>query len=579
MWENDFYIWNPTTGQTTPKTAQKYSYNPETGMWDTTQYKYDAPSGNYVPNVVSTTQNPNPSSDDTASTTTTTNNNGFFDTYYNAAISNSTSAAAMSGNAYVTANTAGGSAVSGDATAISNVINLLQSAGFDTGNMTNFSANIQGDVVGDLIIDPGTLGSATNAATTNNNLAVNAQQTGAVKNVIDLNAGTGTAVVDSNTQAGNAISGNANAVANVVNMINSIVGSGQSFMGNINIMGNFNGDILLPQDFLDSLLSSNAPVTTLDTSSITNNNVLADLTTNAAISNNVNAAATTGQANVSNNTTAGNATSGNANTNITVLNLTGSQVIGKNALLVFVNVLGHWVGMIMNAPGATSGVVGGGITENSSTTTNNASLTSKANYLIGNDINVRGHSGDAGVTNNTSAGNAQTGNATASVNLANMLNSSFSLSDWFGVLFINVFGSWNGSFGVNTAAGNLPASPEAIAEAAQNPANVKIFSFIAGGSDNKATLTSVAVDNSQSSGSNSSEQTKPAVLATTNDKGSSDNSGTAAARQMSWMVPFTAMVIGGTLLGTDKFFGRRRFSTMRFTRRGSVDFIEPLKSH
>jgi hypothetical protein len=38
--------------------------------------------------------------------------------------------------------------------------------------------------------------------------------------------------------------------------------------------------------------------------------------------------------------------------------------------------------------------------------------------------------------------------------LVNVEDSTMSLSDWFGVLFINVFGTWNGSFGVNTAAGN-----------------------------------------------------------------------------------------------------------------------------
>src|SRR5581483_7237633 len=49
MWENDYYIWNPATGQTTPKTTQTYSYNPATGHWDTTDWIYDPAQGAYVP--------------------------------------------------------------------------------------------------------------------------------------------------------------------------------------------------------------------------------------------------------------------------------------------------------------------------------------------------------------------------------------------------------------------------------------------------------------------------------------------------------------------------------------------------
>lgn len=45
--------------------------------------------------------------------------------------------------------------------------------------------------------------------------------------------------------------------------------------------------------------------------------------------------------------------------------------------------------------------------------------------------------------------------APASANILNMTTSTFSLSDWFGILFINVFRTWNGSFGINTASGEV----------------------------------------------------------------------------------------------------------------------------
>jgi hypothetical protein len=68
---------------------------------------------------------------------------------------------------------------------------------------------------------------------------------------------------------------------------------------------------------------------------------------------------------VSRNTQADSAKTGDATSNLTLLNLTGHNVIAENAVLVFVNVFGKWVGLIMDAPqGATSAVLGGGVSSN-----------------------------------------------------------------------------------------------------------------------------------------------------------------------------------------------------------------------
>ncbi|MNI21126.1 hypothetical protein D3C73_746320 [compost metagenome] len=192
-----------------------------------------------------------------------------------------------------------------------------------------------------------------------------------------------------------------------------------------------------------------------------------------SIVNNVTLNAASGSANVLNNTKAGNATSGTAATNLTILNYTGHQVVASNSLLIFVNVLGRWVGIIVDAPvGATAAVLGNGVTSN---TTNGGTQTVDANATtsITNNIDLASLSGDATVKGNTQAGNATSGNATASANIANISTSSFSISDWFGVLFINVFGTWYGSFGVDTANGTVtpitggiippaPATPTAV---------------------------------------------------------------------------------------------------------------------
>ncbi len=535
LWENDYYTWNPATNQTKPKNAPTYSYNPSTGMWDTTQWVFDAAVNKYVPNVVSVASNPNPTSTTGTSQTdpnsinqtgpssdnsinNSTSNNGTFNLFYNAAISNNINSNASSGNAAVFGNTLGGSALSGDANNITNVMNMLQSS-FNlqpSNDMLTFTSNINGNVTGDLKLDPGQISntgplSANDLNTqTNNNLTVNQQGSGLINNDINLNSNTGNALVSKNTTGGNATTGTANAVADVVNMLNSAVSANKSFMGVVNINGNLNGDILLPDNFLSQLIANSGPSSTVNNSQTVNNNINANLVGNQNINNNVNLAANSGTATVNNNTTAGNATTGNATTNLTIMNLTGKQVVGSNSILVFVNVLGKWVGLIMDAPaGSTSAALCGGSCQTSSTTNNNLNVNSTSNNTINNNINSNAQSGNAAVTDNTTGGNAASGNASSSANLLNVINSQLSLSGWFGVLFINVFGSWNGSFGVNTAAGNpvggmgggLGAGLGSGVGSGANKVKA-VFRFVPGGNANKTQLAFVAGSNDQGANQN-----------------------------------------------------------------------------
>lgn len=519
LWESAHYTYNPATGETTPNELPVYTYNAGTGNYDTTNWVFHAPSGSYVaytesvpkppagarvvggppppsptgssitntgPNSNNTINNEGgvtsgssihntgPSSNnsiDGSSTNSSTGNNTT-----NATVNNQLTATAQTGNALVLSNTTAGSARSGNAEDVANIMNMLQSSSNAvSGDMVTFVANIDGDVNGDLLLDPSALGTvqpASDGNVGNNDLTINSEVNATMNNTIDLTAESGDATVANNTKAGDAESGTARTIANVVNMIQSAVTSGKSFLGVININGNLNGDILLPPDFIDQLIAANTPTVDIiaDTgpssnNAITNNNGSSNTqvnnTNNQGITNNINLSAESGQANVHNNTSAGNAKSGSAKTVITAFNLTGSHVIGSNALLVFVNVSGEWVGLIVNAPaGATAAALGGGLSKNAQhdQSNNNTNIDSENNLAIHNDIKLASRSGDANVRDNTEAGNATSGDASSSLNLMNIQNSVISLSDWFGILFINVFGTWHGSFGINTSAGD-PVAP------------------------------------------------------------------------------------------------------------------------
>jgi hypothetical protein len=614
MWENAYYIWNPATGQTTPKTPQTYSYNPATGHWDTTNWIYDATQGKYVPNTISVDQPPagaittgGPDSGVTSANGTTTastqgpdspvtssgNTTGLFDNFYNASISNTLNQSANTGDATVSVNTTAGNATSGNASDMANVLNLLMSSATPLqNNLATFTQNVYGDVQGDILIDPSQI-PKTNSVGTNtqpNNLTINTQSNGQIDNNITLGATSGNATVSQNTTAGNATTGSADAVANIMNVINSVIGAGSGFVGTVNIFGNLNGDILMPPDTLSALLASggtptvttqgpNSPVNTS-----ANNTLNANLSQSNSINNAVNLAASTGSATVTNNTSAGNATTGNANTNLTVLNLTGQQVIGKDAVLVFVNVLGKWVGMIVNAPsGATSAALGGGISTagpnspvNTSNTTN-SNLNFNAANSINNNIKANAQSGNALVTDNTTAGNATSGNATASVNLLNISASSLNLSNWLGILFINVFGSWNGSFGIDTAAGNKPttntAGSQPVADAVKS---VKVFSFIPSSASSKSyKLVPLASASSPASSDGTSNSNHPTVLAAIDNTPKNPVTSPTHSGNLLWTAGSLFLLAG--ILTTEEAIARRKEARARFRSYLHSVTVQPFK--
>jgi len=367
-----------------------------------------------------------------------------------------------------------------------------------------------------------------------------------------LASDSGSADVSGNTSGGDATSGSASNIANIVNMIDSDISSGQSFVGIININGDLNGNILLPADFVNQMIADNVPEVNIETgtgpdSSNTINANNGNTTTvnnnnNEGITNDVTSTAASGDANVSDNTSAGDATSGSANTSITAFNLTGSNIIGSNDLLVFVNVVGgSWVGLILNAPaGSTAAEFGGGITSDTSA---NTTVNNDNNESITNNIDENAQSGNANVTDNTSGGNATSGNANNAVNELNVEDSNLSLSNWFGILFINVFGTWNGSVALYT-----PSSTGSAGTPTTGGSSSPVFSFksksstAASGSGSSSmypTYLSSYVANPSNTVGSSSNNSNAVLAASSNLKTPSTNSSSRFTTDKSsapWMI-------------------------------------------
>jgi hypothetical protein len=430
---------------------------------------------------------------------------GYIDLTNMVNVINNLQSAAASGNVAAGSNTQVGNAVTGAASVIANLINLLSSAwAWSNGNLTFFMQNILGNQTGDLTLAPsesatgggGQLGGSAavsgsgpgsnNVAGLNNSntLDVNSKSSGNIVNNVNLGAQSGNADATGNTQAGNVASGPASAEVNIINLINSMINSGSSFFGILNIFGNLNGDILFPNGFLNGLVPTAAPAGgstagvsatgpgSINQAGVTNsgqatvNNTIA----NSAF-NNLQTSAKSGVASADANTQAGNVSSGLANTTSSLFNLANDSIMGDNAVLVIVNVLGHWIGTIMNLPGGGSTesalltgnatVTGTGPDSNNRASVNNANNANVNQSSVGsitNNVKVNAQSGDATAERNTRVGNVTSGTASAATSVANIFNSVLNLKHWFGVLVINVFGDWTGDVNHNSAAGTVPVA-------------------------------------------------------------------------------------------------------------------------
>lgn len=437
----------------------------------------------------------------TNSATYDSNNSLLANLMNSATVNNNNTQSSTSGDANIMGNTTGGNALTGAATVVTNLLNLLNSMWtWSSGGFSYFVNNVWGAQHGDINLNiptpsggggmaggcgnslntnQNTGPSSTNTAATscNSDITVNSATNATINNNVDMTATSGNATVSGNTHGGNATSGNAVAELNIVNLINTAIGAGQTFFGLFNIYGDLNGDILFPGLSLNGALASQSgptivsndttgPNSTNNASASNSNSFTLNDNSTATINNNINATATSGNAGVTGNTHGGSATTGSATTDSSIFNLFNSSVFGDNAVLVLINDMGRWVGRIMNlGGGAMSGLMtSGAVVSNYNTgpnSTNNASystdndltINNNNTSTINNNVNIGAHSGDATVSGNTHGGNATSGNASVATNVANIVGSNLSFKKVFGILMINIFGSWTGSVGVDTEAG------------------------------------------------------------------------------------------------------------------------------
>ena len=293
------------------------------------------------------------------------------------------------------------------------------------------------------------------------NLNVANVNTATVSNDIFVSASSGENIASSSNGDATILSGDANAGANVVNLVNTnIVGSNYLLIA-LNNFGDWIGDIVLPdKTFFEKLLSLNFPQATINQNSNNSTNINND--NQAAVENSLNSQTDTG----GNLSQGGNSTiaTGNGQSSTNVANFINQNIYDSGNLFILIKVHGQWIGNVYGLPeGATwheengqiivqgngqtaSGSGETGINSNENSQTVNISNTNNA--IIKNNVNVFALTGNNQVISLNGNANVLSGNAKAGTNVLNMVNTNIIGRNWVFAL-INIFGDWQGnlSFG------------------------------------------------------------------------------------------------------------------------------------
>lgn len=333
--------------------------------------------------------------------------------------------------------------VTGDAVALVNLASLANTNNVDSQVKVYLLNNINGEIGQ---IDLNTAWGLLASGQSNANVLTIDQSGGG--NMITLdNFGVvqnqATAIANSgNNQAGGGQNtlqtGNAYALVNIVNLLNTNFIGSKVFLGVLNLSGSSLGDLILPNPttFFDEL----------------NNNrtgeVAGTINNSADIGNDVMTVANSGGNQI---LSSGNNSieSGESISLTRVMTMANINLINTSQMIINLNTLGMWTGKIYNweFPGAISN----GSTINFFVT--EALANGGSGYLnldINNEAYIRNlvlasaNTGKNIIGSDEGDNSIKTGQAWAAANVTNMANLNFINSNWFyGV--INVVGDWNGN--------------------------------------------------------------------------------------------------------------------------------------
>ncbi len=231
--------------------------------------------------------------------------------------------------------------------------------------------------------------------------------------------------------------GDAAAVSDVVNEVNTTVVGSNGMESVENIYGDYEGDINLLDSF-NSLLENGKNLKGENQSAF--DAVEISVENEADIENDVATIANTGENEIDNEkeNSSSSITTGDAVAAANVVNIVNNTIIGSNWLFTVINVFGNWVGdLIVPGEGLLTVPANGSQPENYVVEVENETD-------IENNIETSATTGENEIDSEGGSSSIETGDAVADNTVVNQVNSTVIADNWF-FLAINNMGSWAGN--------------------------------------------------------------------------------------------------------------------------------------
>lgn len=305
-------------------------------------------------------------------------------------------------------------------------------------------------------------------SSSNLRLVVSNKNTADLENNVNVCVTTGDNQANQNNSA-EVDTGDATALANIINMVNANILGSKFFFGIINITGQFTGNLILPRPerFLgtgDSTVGGEGTV-------FENQNT-------ASLSDILASWANSGGNTENNNGGDNTIDTGSATAVSTDLSLVNLNLYQNDWFYLLMNILGSWNGKTSgwSNPEATDETTGqnqayevgsqSSLPEGSSTdigSTPPIDFQNQNTANVRNNINVSASTGGNQANGNINGASIKTGNAKAVLNMLNLINLNILASRWFMGL-VNVLGSWSGNtiFAYPDLTVSLSGSPEEV---------------------------------------------------------------------------------------------------------------------
>lgn len=386
----------------------------------------------------------------------------------------------------------------GDALAIANVVNLINTNSINSTGMFAFLYQLFGTIALDVRSlftvfespDYNTTELCSQLGCEITPLEYHSTNSAVIINNVSVVADTG-----NNTAHGDQAiidTGNAYALANVTNLANTNLIDAQYLLLTFSNFGDLFGDIIFPgKELLERLFS-------LAHSPAADNQLF--ITNQSTVTNAVSTEAISGQNTASADVAA--ISTGNTNSYSSVFNQTNHNAIDSDSVTLLIRVHGDWDGEVFGLPtGFNWQRTSEGIMITTNTGVSSNGLLNENHFIINNDATINNNISVSATTGNnkavgSSTATISTGNAFAASNVQNITNTNILGRNW-SLLIFDIFGNWRGNVSFGQTDLWLGGSAQAPREAARPGDTIKYTFTISNLGDLAA--TNVVLDGTMTS--------------------------------------------------------------------------------